>query len=179
MYTHRITMTGNRFEDNWGPASYGLLFKEIADADLEENSFIHNTTGLVADGANRIISVNNDFINNGWAVRLEASTVDGRFERNDFVGNSFDLATDGRELTTTFTGNYWDEYRGYDLNHDGVGDVAFHPVRLFSVIVARQPAALILMRSVFTTLLDAAERVLPSLTPEVIVDRAPAMRRFR
>jgi nitrous oxidase accessory protein len=179
MYTKRVTMTGNRFEDNWGAASYGLLFKEISDATLEGNSFIHNTTALVADGANRIVAVNNDFINNGWAVRLDASTVDGRFERNDFIGNSFALATDSREPSTTFTGNFWDEYRGYDLDRDGVGDVPYHPVSLFSVIVARQPAALILMRSVFTTLLDGAERVLPSLTPEVLVDRAPAMRRFR
>ena len=35
MYTKSVEMTGNRFEDNWGAAAYGLLLKEISDARLE------------------------------------------------------------------------------------------------------------------------------------------------
>jgi len=179
MYTKVVTMTENRFEDNWGAAAYGLLLKEISDAHLERNVFSHNTVGLLADGANRIVAVGNEFANNGWAVRLDASTVDGRFAQNDFTGNSFDVATNSRSPSTTFAGNYWDDYRGYDLDHDGTGDVPHHPVRLFSVIVEHHAASLILMRSTFTTLLDAVERVMPSLTPDLLVDATPAMRRFR
>ncbi|MFI5228717.1 MAG: nitrous oxide reductase family maturation protein NosD [Gemmatimonadales bacterium] len=178
MYTKGVEMENNRFADNWGPAAYGLLLKEISDARLDGNVFTHNTTALVADGANRIVATHNQFTNNGWALRLEASTVDGRFEKNDFVANSFDVATNSRSPSTTFAGNYWDEYRGYDLNRDGTGDVPHRPVRLFSVLVERQPASLIVMRSTFATLLDVAERVLPSLTPDGLVDATPAMRRI-
>lgn len=178
MYTKNVVMTDNRFENNWGPAAYGLLLKEIADPRLEGNVFDHNTTALVADGANRIVATGNEFVNNGWALRLEASTVDGRFERNNFVGNTFDVATNSRSPSTTFAGNFWDDYRGYDIDRNGVGDVPHRPVRLFSVVVERQPAALILLRSTFATLLDAAERVLPSLTPGALVDSAPAMKRL-
>ena len=53
-----------------------------------------------------------------------------------------------------------------------------HPVRLFSLLVERNDPALALLRSPFVSLLDAAERVLPVLTPETLVDRAPAMRAF-
>lgn len=179
MYTKGVEMVGNRFEDNWGAAAYGLLLKEISDARLEHNVFVRNTVGLLADGANRIAATGNDFIANGWAVRLDASTIGGRFERNNFAGNSFDVATNSRSLSTTFAGNYWDEYRGYDLDRDGVGDVPHRPVRLFSVVVEQRPASLILMRSTFTTLLDVAERVLPSLTPETLADATPAMRWLR
>jgi nitrous oxidase accessory protein len=178
MYTKRVEMVGNRFEDNWGAAAYGLLLKEISDAHLEHNTFARNTTGLLADGANRIIATRNDFIGNGWALRLDASTVDGRFEKNNFIGNSFDVATNSRAPSTTFAGNYWDEYRGYDLDRDGTGDVPHRPVRLFSVIVEQRPVALILMRSTFASLLDAAERVLPSLTPDALKDGTPAMKRL-
>lgn len=178
MYTKGVTMTRNRFVDNWGAASYGLLLKEISDARLERNVFSHNTTALLADGANRIVAVGNDFAGNGWALRLDASTIDGEFSGNNFSANSFDVATNSRSPSTKFVGNYWDDYRGFDLDHDGRGDVPHHPVRLFSVIVERRPAALVLMRSTFTTLLDAAERVVPSLTPQVLVDSAPAMRRL-
>jgi nitrous oxidase accessory protein len=47
---------------------------------------------------------------------------------------------------------------------------------LFSVIVEHQSPALILMRSAFVELLENAERALPSLTPNTLVDSAPAMR---
>lgn len=29
MYTNHVEMTGNTFQDNWGPVSYGLLLKDI------------------------------------------------------------------------------------------------------------------------------------------------------
>ena len=176
MFTKHVQMTGNRFENNWGPASYGLLLKEISDSRLLGNTFTHNTTGLLADGANRLVADHNEFSDNGWAIKLEASTLDGRFARNNFRGNSFDVATNSREPSTTFAGNYWDSYRGYDLDRNGVGDVPHRPVRLFSVLVERFQPALILMHSAFVELLDGAERVIPSLTPDALVDRAPAMR---
>ena len=176
MYSHFVRMTGNRFEDNSGAAAYGLLLKEIADAHLERNVFSHNATGLFADGATRLIADHNDFMNNGWAVKLQASTEDATFSANNFAGNTFDLATNSLTNTAIFKGNYWSAYEGYDINHDGVGDVAFRPVRLSSVIVAKNEPALILLRSIFMTLMDAAERVLPSLTPDGLTDSVPAMR---
>ena len=75
-----------------------------------------------------------------------------------------------------FDGNRWDEYHGYDLNRDGVGDTPFHPVRLFAYVVEQHPAALLLLRAPLVAILDAAERVLPVLTPEALVDRRPLMR---
>ncbi|MES2179070.1 MAG: nitrous oxide reductase family maturation protein NosD [Gemmatimonadota bacterium] len=179
MYTHHVQMTGNRFENNWGPAAYGLLLKEISDARLEHNVFSRNTTGLVADGANRIVADRNDFIGNGWAIKLDASTVAGAMTRNNFIGNTFDLSTNSRDPSTTLSGNYWDAYRGYDLNRDGIGDVPFRPVRLFSLIVERHEPALILLRSAFVGLLDAAERALPALTPVSLADARPSMQRLQ
>ncbi|HEY9449376.1 MAG TPA: nitrous oxide reductase family maturation protein NosD [Gemmatimonadaceae bacterium] len=178
MYTKNVTMTGNRFERNWGGAAYGLLLKEITDSRLEGNVFERNTTGLLADGANRLQVDRNEFIANGWAVKLEASTIDGRFTRNDFVANTFDVVTNSRRITSTFAGNYWDTYNGYDLDRDGVGDVPHWPVRLFSLLASRAEPALVLLRSAFVELLDAAERVLPVLTPDSVNDPRPAMHRL-
>ncbi|HEU4585115.1 MAG TPA: nitrous oxide reductase family maturation protein NosD [Gemmatimonadaceae bacterium] len=178
MYTKNVTMIGNRFERNWGGAAYGLLLKEISDSRLERNVFEGNTTGLLADGANRLQADNNQFIANGWALKLEASTQDGHFTRNDFVANTFDVVTNNRNITSTFAGNYWDSYKGYDLDHDGVGDVPHWPVRLFSLLAARAEPSLVLLRSAFVELLDAAERVLPVLTPDSVNDPRPAMHRI-
>jgi len=176
MYTKRVTMVRNRFEDNWGSASYGLLLKEIEAPTLEGNTFARNTVGLVADGATHVVARGNRFTGNGWALRLQSSTYDGRFERNDFVGNTFDVATNARQSDNRFAGNFFDGYAGYDLDHDGVGDVPHRPVRLFSVVVEKNPPTLILLRSLFVTLLETAERVIPALTPEALIDETPSMR---
>ena len=179
MYTKRVAMIDNRFEDNWGSASYGLLLKEISDPRIEGNRFHRNTVGLVADGAMRIVATDNEFSGNGWAVKLMASTDEGRFERNDFVGNTFDVATNSRETANRFAENYFDSYRGYDLDRDGFGDVSHRPVRLFSMIIERNPPAVILLRSFLVGVLDVAERMLPSLTPADLADERPAMRSRR
>ena len=176
MYTHNVRMVGNHFTDNTGAAAYGLLLKEISDSELRDNIFSGNTSGLYADGATRLNAHHNTFINNGWALKLQSSTEDASFTANNFAGNTFDVSTNSRSANSTFRGNYWSEYQGYDLNRDGVGDVLYRPVRLTSVVVARYEPALILLRSNFLLLMDAAERVLPALTPETLADSAPAMR---
>jgi nitrous oxidase accessory protein len=173
MYTKRVTMDGNRFAENQGQAAYGLLLKDISDSRLEGNEFAANTIGLYLEGANRVLVRGNRFGGNGWAAKVLANSIDDRFEENTFVGNAFDVTTNARSTGTTFRRNYWDRYRGYDLDRDGVGDVPFRPVRLFSLIVENTEPALVLLRSLFVDLLDAAERVLPILTPETLVDSEP------
>ena len=176
MYTHNVRMVGNHFTDNTGAAAYGLLLKEISDSELRDNIFSGNTSGLYADGATRLNAHHNTFLNNGWALKLQSSTEGATFTANNFAGNTFDVSTNSRSANSTFRGNYWSEYQGYDLNRDGVGDVLYRPVRLTSVGVARYEPALILLRSNFLLLMDAAERVLPALTPETLADSAPAIR---
>lgn len=175
MYSKVVTMERNLFASNHGATSYGLLLKEIHDAHLRDNTFRHNTVGLLADGADRLLALGNLFEDNGWAVRLLASTNEGRFEGNSFRRNSFDVAVNGEGTSTLFTGNWWESYHGWDLDRDGIGDVPFHPVRLFALLVEHARPALLLQRSLFVKLLDAAERAVPVLTPSAVADARPLM----
>jgi nitrous oxidase accessory protein len=176
MYTDEVTMERNRFEDNRGTAAYGLLLKQISDARLHGNRFAGNTVGLFAEGSTRLEVTENDFIRNGWAVRVMADARDAAFSGNNFVANTFDVSTNGRYGRATFDRNYWDAYRGYDLDRDGTGDVPFRPVRLFALIAEEHEPALLLLRSLFVDLLDLAERIAPALTPATLADGRPAMR---
>ena len=177
MFSNRIKMFSNYFEENWGDASHGILLKEISDGYMEGNHFTKNTSAIYMEGANRIYMKRNTFENNGWALKIQASCMDVVLERNNFIGNTFDVGTNGSLVLNRFKNNYWDKYEGYDLNKDKIGDVPYRPVGMYSMIVEKYPPAMILFRSFITTLLDKTEKILPSLTPENLKDNAPLIKR--
>lgn len=176
MYTKGVTMLENRFEENQGSASYALLLKDIADSKIIHCKFVSNTIGIHMEGTSRCLLRGNDFKENGWAVRIQASCDDNVLTANNFVGNTFDVATNGSLSLNKLSGNYWDKYDGYDLNRDGVGDVPFHPVSLYGMIVEKMPTSVMLWRSFLVFLLDRAEKIVPAVTPENLRDESPKMK---
>ena len=179
MYTKNVLMEKNIFRHNWGAATYGILLKDITDSDIVKNRFEENSTGIYIEGCNRIKITQNDFIKNGWAIKLMANSMGNSFIDNNFVANSFDVSTNSMQNFNTFETNYWAEYSGYDLNKDGFGDIPFRPVTMFSMIVENQPTALILLNSIFIKILDIAEKVIPALTPNALIDPKPRMKMTR
>ena len=43
MFTHHVRMFDNDFIENWGDGAYGLLLKEISDAEIGGNRIFGNT----------------------------------------------------------------------------------------------------------------------------------------
>lgn len=178
MFSKGILMDGNLFVDNWGPTAYGLLLKEMNDAEIINNHFIRNTTGIHTEGSNRITYRGNLFESNGWAVKVLGACYDNHFIANNFISNSFDVAYTSKSNNNSFKGNYWSAYVGYDLNKDGRGDQPHRPVKLFSYIVNRTPESIVLLRSLFIDLLNLSEQVSPVFTPDDLKDNEPAMKRI-
>lgn len=176
MYTNHIQMYNNHFLNNWGDAAYGILLKDITDSEISGNHFTENTVALHMEGCSRINLYNNSFANNGWAVKIQASCDDNDFTNNNFRGNTFDIGTNGSLVLNTFNGNYWDKYEGYDLKRDQIGDVPYHPVSMYSMIIDSNPAALMLFRSLIVSLLDKSEKIMPGVTPEGLKDSRPLMK---
>jgi nitrous oxidase accessory protein len=175
MFSRRIQMTENVFRNNWGRASYGLLLKEIYDADIIGNVFAQNTIGIMVEGSTRLRYAENVFKGNGWAIQMSGGCLDNAFYHNNFNTNTMDLVVQGRVNNNTFDGNYWSDYAGYDLNKDGIGDIPHRPVKLFSYILTKSPESIVLLRSFFIDLLNFAERVSPVFTPENVLDQQPLM----
>lgn len=178
MYSKYIHMYNNHFLDNWGDAAYGILLKDITDSEISGNHFSKNTIGLYMEACSRIKLFQNSFKANGWAVNIKASCENNVFNRNNFIANTFDIGTNGSLVLNSFNGNYWDKYEGYDLGRDNIGDIPYHPVSMYSMIIDNNPAALMLFRSLIVTLLDKTEKILPGVTPEHLKDDQPLMRQI-
>lgn len=179
MYALNVSMYSNRFINNWGDSVYGLLLKEISYSKIKGNVFQSNTTAIYADGATKIDFYNNHFEDNGWALKINANCMENRVLKNNFINNTFDVSTNGSTVMNDFKQNYWDKYEGYDLNKDKIGDVPFHPLSMYSVLVEQNPSVMLLFRTFFVDLLDRTEKVIPSLTPESFVDDEPLMKEVK
>lgn len=175
MFSKQVNMFNNVFQQNWGDASYGILLKEISDGKIQGNLFEKNTTGIYLEGVSRVAMTNNTFSANGWGLKIQASCSDIAINRNNFKNNTFDVSTNGTLVLNNFNSNYWDKYEGYDLNRDKVGDVPFRPVSLFSIILEKNPTSLIMFRSFISAMMDKTEKLIPSLTPEHLIDQTPRM----
>jgi len=179
MYAMNVQMYNNHFINNWGDSSYGILLKEISYSKIKGNHFENNTTGVYADGATKIDFYENTFANNGWGLKINANCMENKVIQNDFIGNTFDVSTNGSVVLNKFNQNYWDKYEGYDLDKNKVGDIPYHPLSLYALLVDQNPSIMLLYRTFFVDLLNRTEKIIPSLTPENFVDDEPLLKPVR
>lgn len=178
MYSSHIYMHKNKFYDNIGQSSYGLLLKEITDSQITDNEIAKNTTGIYADGTTRCNIIENNFKRNGLAIKIYGSSTSNIFTKNNFISNTFDVSSNASDNRNDFYMNYWEKYSGYDINKDGYGDIPYYPVRLFSYITAKSKEALILLHSFFIKILEFAESIFPFFTPTDLKDPSPLMKPY-
>ena len=121
----RNSITGQR-----DPATgYAVLAKDVVGLRLVENVIARNSVGIKADGVDLGAAgadvTQNLIAYNAVGVDLSPSAA-LTFSRNSFVENLVQLRAGGKNRsawTSTGRGNYWSDYRGYDLDDDGVGDL--------------------------------------------------------
>lgn len=179
MFSKFMTMKYNIFSDNWGSAAYGILLKEVNDTEITHNIFKNNTTAINIEGSNRVNYFHNDFISNGWAINSRGANYQNIVNHNNFLNNAFDLLYQGQINQNNFDSNYWSNYTGYDLDKDGIGDVPYRPIKLFSYIVNKTPESILFLRSLFVDIIDFSEKVSPIFTPDHLVDSKPFIKQIK
>ncbi len=180
MYTEGVVFRGNRMVDNRrGINAFGLLLKDCRDSVAEGNAFVNNTRGVFLDNSHGNLLRGNLVAWNDVAVMLFASSLNNRFTRNDFVGNLSTLLTVGRadaDWTPDGVGNHFSDYRGYDVDGDGVGDVEHRLQDAFEYLIGSRPLLRMFLNSAVSDALSAAERSFPLVPTSDERDRAPFLR---
>jgi nitrous oxidase accessory protein len=183
MYSSRLHVEGNVLAGAHGAAGMGIGFKESDGVVLNDNWIVANTTGLYLDRTPLSASKPVEFSGNVIALNDVAMGFLGAeaglsFERNDFRENtalvSFD--TEGQPLQARFAHNRYSEYAGYDLNHDGVGDVPFQVRQLSRELVDATPTLGLFQGTAAFELIDTVARAVPVLSSRVLLsDATPAL----
>lgn len=186
MYTEGGSATNNIISHATGATGMGIGFKESSGTLIENNEIIYCGLGIGSDLSpfqpdSTIEIRNNRFAYNGIAILFNSETGGNNLRNNQFEGNLTQVSYGGRSDNPTknlWEGNYWDDYQGFDRNHDGVGDNAHELYAYADQLWMEFPMARFFRSSPVLELLDFLERLAPFSSPDLILrDDKPVFRK--
>ncbi len=187
MYSKDLVLRRNVFARNRGPSGYGLGLKDMDHVRAQDNLFVANRVGIYLDNSPHEIGVFCDYIDNILVGNDIGVACLPNVKRSRFTGNTFQEnlqqvavigsgAFTGNEFSVDGRGNFWSDYRGYDADVDGRGDVPYRESSLFDNLMEREPKLRLLLHSPTQQAIDLAARAFPIVEPEPrVVDDHPLM----
>jgi nitrous oxidase accessory protein len=183
MYSDGMVLKGNYIAKASGSTGLGIGLKETSNVTIEGNELLHNAVGLYLDVSpyqpdttNRIRD--NLVAYNGIGVRFLNDWKGNVFEGNRFKGNITQIAVESGKTANRnlWRGNYWDDYEGFDRNHDGIGDTPYQLYSYADRIWMDVPPAQFFKGTPMLEVLDFLERLAPFSPPDLVLrDPHPLM----
>lgn len=187
MMSDRLVMRGNRIlRHREGAAAYGVLLKDIGDLVAEDNQILSNRIGIYAEGvpsnpARQAVFTRNVIAANEVGLALQ-STAALTVTNNRIVENLTDVRPLGRSLSAAMRwskdgrGNQWSQYRGFDADRDGIGDLPHRVEDAMDALVRRNPIIQAFLYTPAHLAVEAAARMFPIYRqPPVLVDDRPLL----
>lgn len=183
MYSMRLTAEGNVLAGARGAAGVGLGFKDSDAVTVRGNWMVANTTGTYLDNTPRTPSEAVTFERNVLAlndvgIRLHSAEKGLHLVGNDIRNNASVIEVDGGgdALSVDVRGNHFSDYEGYDLDRNGIGDVAYEVKALSSELTESHPALKFFRGTPAMGLIDAVAHAVPVLSSRrLLVDPEPRM----
>lgn len=187
MMSDRLVLKGNRIRQHReGVAAYGVLLKDIGDLLAEDNDITSNRIGIYAesvpaDPRREAVFRNNVIAGNEVGLALQ-STARLTLTGNRIAENLSDVRPLGRALAAGMRwsrdgrGNSWGQYRGYDADGDGIGDVPHRVEGAIDALLQRNTLIQAFLYTPAHLALEAAARLFPLFRqPPLLVDQQPLM----
>lgn len=172
----RVKLLRNRIFHSLGVSGAGLAFKMSAEGLAEGNEVVHCAVGLLADSpiepANKTLLRDNRFAHNVIGIEFSGERGGHALHGNSFENNLTHVSMffgGGDASKNDWRGNYWDDYRGFDRNHDGVGDTPYELYAYADRIWMEIPQARFFRNSPVLELLDFLERLAPFSAPDMML----------
>ena len=188
MYSNNIEFHYNIFALNQGPATgYGIGFKDLDDIVASENLFIDNRIGIYMDNSPHSVDSWNTLEDNVIAFNDIGISLMPSIQRNIIVSNSFIDNVEqvevrgggvlaGNRWFEENKGNYWSDYRGYDEDKDGIGEIPYKAESLFEGLIDSNPVLRIFIYSPVAQAIELASDAFPVMKPAPkVTDNYPLM----
>jgi len=175
---------------SYNSQDYGLLMNYITQSEIRDNYFdriqvpteqnIRGAEGkgvFIYNSQNNMIR-NNQFSNADLGIHLTAGSEGNILTENAFINNKVQVkyvSSRNQEWSYSGRGNYWNNYLGWDLNDDGIGDAAYEPNDGMDKLLWTYPQAKVLSNSPAVLMLRWVQRSFPVLRPQGVKDSFPLM----
>ena len=125
----------------WGNSDHGIMLRTMQDSVVENNVVAGNAAASSSTTSNTTSLRGNLVVGNRVGVHLSAGSTRNKVEGNDFIGNREQVRYVGArdEDWGQASGNHWSNYRGWDPDGDGRGDVPYEANDLVDRLIWRHP----------------------------------------
>ncbi len=179
MYTEGGILRHNLISHATGATGMAIGFKEASNTVIEGNEVIYCAVGIGSDLSpfqpdSKIWVKNNRFAFNGIAVQFTSELGGNVLTDNIFEGNLTNVVQAGRGKAglNEWSGNFWDDYKGFDRDLNGTGDTPYELYAYADQIWIERPIARFFKTAPVLELLDFLERLAPFSSPELTLKDA-------
>lgn len=167
-------VTTNHFHYNGA----GAVIFDCKHISMSENKFAHNATGLSIQDASHSLWEKNQLYNNRIGLELKKYGKENVFSENRLTGNVMQVVSASKNvsLSSNRLGNYWDDYRGYDFDRNGIGDTAYIPSNTYAHLVGKKQSYQFFFETPAVTVMNVLDQKLsPSFDEREVSDPYPLM----
>lgn len=183
MYSDGVIVRGNTISHATGATGMGIGFKETSDVEVSGNRVLYCATGLYLDVSPYQPDTTNRIHDNliaysGIGILFLNDWQGNDIRANRLKGNITQVAVSGARTAkrNQWSGNYWEDYEGFDLDQDGIGDGPYEYFNYADRIWMDVPPARFFKGSPVLEVLDFLERLAPFTDPAMVLrDERPMM----
>jgi len=134
MYSQDTVAIGNVIKSSLGTTGLGIGLKDASNFEIRNNTVIYCARGFYIDRSpyqpdrNNTI-VGNRILYNAEGIHFHSLSIANNIEGNIFKGNIENVVDDDQvtlhSVQNRWSGNYWDDYEGFDRDRDGIGDTPY------------------------------------------------------
>lgn len=172
--SHDINITKNTLAGRYGTqTNLGILFKGASNIRVEFNNIWQCNQALYIDNSSKMRDTKNFILDNKIAyntrgLNFKNESVRNVIKRNELFGNMDNIMTDsysGKSNKNDIESNYWDDYEGFDINKDNIGDSSYKKYLYLDQLWVSNPKLLFFYGSPVLSMLNFLLKVAPFMEP--------------
>lgn len=158
--------------------SLGILLKGASNIHVEKNSLGECNQALYIDNSPKMRETKNWILDNKImystrGLNFKNHSIKNVIKNNELFGNMDNIMTDNRSGRTNeneIEGNYWDDYEGFDINKDNIGDSSYKKFLYLDQLWVDNPELLFFYGSPILSMLNFLLKLAPFMEPIFLIE---------